>query len=450
MSSDFSLGKVSKNIIAQAVPLTIAQLVQLLYSVVDRIYIGHLPNVGSLALTGIGLTFPIATFIAAFTNLFGMGGAPLFAIARGAGDQKKAAQLMANTFTLLLGASFAIFALCYFFRKPVLYLFGASDASYGYADEYLRIYLFGTTFSMVATGMNGFINAQGFPRQGMLTTLIGAGLNLVLDPIFIFGFHLGVSGAAIATIISQGISAVWVLSFLLGKKALLKMPRSYMKLQLPLVKRILSVGLAGFIMQATNCVVQIVCNASLKNFGGDLYVGIMTIINSVREILSLPINGITSGSQPVLGFNYGARKYDRVKEGIRFTAILGIGYTTVMWLIIFVAPHLFLSLFTSDQNMIATGMLAMKIYFFGFFFMAFQFAGQSTFTALGKSRQAVFFSLFRKIIIVVPLTLILPHMAGLGVLGVFLAEPISNAIGGLASFFTMWFTVYRRLGKDVI
>jgi putative MATE family efflux protein len=443
---DFSKGKVWSNIMAQAVPLILAQLVQLLYNVVDRIYIGHLPGADSLALTGIGLVFPLTTLVAAFTNLFGMGGAPLFSIERGAGNDEKAEKILGNTFTMLFASSFVIFALCYIFRKPVLYLFGASDASYVYADEYLRIYLFGTTFTMLSTGLNGFINAQGFPKTGMMTTLIGALLNLILDPLFIFVSDMGVGGAALATIISQAVSAVWVMHFLLSRKgkAAYHIKLSCMKPEWKLVGDITTLGMAGFIMQATNCMVQVVCNATLKVFGGDLYVGIMTVINSVREIMSLPVSGLTSGSQPVLGYNYGAGKYDRVKSGIRFTAAIGIAYTALAWIIVLIIPKQLMGIFTEDAQTIAYGAEALKTYFFGFVFMAFMFTGQSTFTALGYSKHAIFFSLLRKAIIVVPLVIILPRI-GFGVMGVFLSEPISNVIGGLASFITMYVTVYRKL-----
>lgn len=446
---DFSKGKVWSNIMAQAVPLILAQLVQLLYNVVDRIYIGHLPGADSLALTGIGLVFPLTTLVAAFTNLFGMGGAPLFSIERGAGNDERAEKILGNTFTMLFASSFVIFALCYIFRKPVLYLFGASDASYVYADEYLRIYLFGTTFTMLSTGLNGFINAQGFPKIGMLTTLIGALLNLILDPLFIFVSGMGVAGAALATIISQAVSAVWVMHFLLSRKgkAAYHIKLSCMKPEWKLVGDITTLGMAGFIMQATNCMVQVVCNATLKVFGGDLYVGIMTVINSVREIMSLPVSGLTSGSQPVLGYNYGAGKYDRVKSGIRFTAAIGIAYTALAWIIVLIIPKQLMGIFTEDAQTIAYGAEALKTYFFGFVFMAFMFTGQSTFTALGYSKHAIFFSLLRKAIIVVPLVIILPRI-GFGVMGVFLSEPISNVIGGLASFITMYITVYRKLKSE--
>lgn len=446
---DFSKGKVWSNIMAQAVPLILAQLVQLLYNVVDRIYIGHLPGADSLALTGIGLVFPLTTLVAAFTNLFGMGGAPLFSIERGAGNDERAEKILGNTFTMLFASSFVIFALCYIFRKPVLYLFGASDASYVYADEYLKIYLFGTTFTMLSTGLNGFINAQGFPKTGMMTTLIGALLNLILDPLFIFVSDMGVGGAALATIISQAVSAVWVMHFLLSRKgkAAYHIKLSCMKPEWKLVGDITTLGMAGFIMQATNCMVQVVCNATLKVFGGDLYVGIMTVINSVREIMSLPVSGLTSGSQPVLGYNYGAGKYDRVKSGIRFTAAIGIAYTALAWIIVLIIPKQLMGIFTEDAQTIAYGAEALKTYFFGFVFMAFMFTGQSTFTALGYSKHAIFFSLLRKAIIVVPLVIILPRI-GFGVMGVFLSEPISNVIGGLASFITMYVTVYRKLKSE--
>ncbi len=447
MANDFSAGSIKKSIILQAIPLIMAQLVQLLYNVVDRIYIGHLPGSGSLPLTGIGLVFPITTLIAAFTNLFGTGGAPLFAMARGAKQEARAEKILGNTFSLLLGCSLLLLLLCYLCKKPVLYLFGASDASYRYADAYLKIYLLGTPFAMLSTGLNGFINAQGFPRTGMMTIVLGACLNLVLDPLFIYVFDMGVSGAAIATVISQAVSAAWAVSFLKGKKAPLHIRKKYMRIELPLAKNITALGMAGFIMQGTNCLVQIVCNATLKRYGGDLYVGIMTVINSVRDILSLPVSGISSGAQPVLSYNYGAKAYGRVKQGIRFAAFLGIAYTLAAWLFVIEKPHFLISVFMQDKTALDAGVAALKLYFFGFFFMAFQFTGQSTFTALGYSKHAIFFSLFRKALIVVPLTLLLPRL-GMGVDGVFAAEPISNAIGGLACFLTMWLTVYRRLGEE--
>ncbi|MCD8054526.1 MAG: MATE family efflux transporter [Lachnospiraceae bacterium] len=442
---DFSTGRMWQRIAAQAVPLTIAQLVQLLYNIVDRIYIGHLPEVGSLALTGVGITFPITTLILAFANLFGTGGAPLFSIARGAKEEEKAREIMGNVFTMILLTSVVLMVLCYAVRVPLLYLFGASDATILYAESYLGIYLFGILFSMIVTGMNGFISALGFPRTAMWTTVIGAVLNLILDPIFIFGLSLDVRGAALATVISQCVSAVWVIRFLLTGSAGLSLRPSYMKPDRRIVRDVLGLGISGFMQQATNCLVQIVCNVTLQNYGGDLYVGVMTIINSVREIASLPVTGLSSGGQPVLGYNYGAKQPQRVKEGIRFMAVTGVLYTALMWLVIELFPAAFIRIFTSDAQTIEAGIRAARIYFFGFVFMSLQFIGQSTFVGLGKAKRAVFFSILRKVVIVLPLTLLLPRLVGLGTDGVFMAEPVSNLLGGLACFITMYLTLYRKL-----
>ncbi|WP_305116916.1 MATE family efflux transporter [Acutalibacter muris] len=443
-SKDFSTGSVKRQIVAQAVPLTVAQVVQLLYNVVDRIYIGHLPQVGDMALTGLGVTFPVIVIIAAFTSLLGSGSTALFSIARGRRDEEEAGRILGNAFALLMLASAVLFGFCYLLREPILYLFGASPVSVGYASQYLEIYLFGTAFSMAATGLNGYINAQGFPRTGMLTTILGAAANIALDPVFIFGFGMGVRGAALATVISQGLSAAWVLRFLTGKKAFLKLRSDMIRINWKRTKSIMAIGLPGFVMQGTNSLVQIVCNNQLQAYGGDLYVGIMTVLNSVREILSLPVMGITSGAQPVLGFNYGAKKNDRVKEGIRFMALLGVAYTVLAWIGVMLVPQQLMAVFSGDTALVNTGAHMLNLYFFGFFFMAFQFAGQTTFQSLGKVKQAIFFSLFRKVMIVVPLTLVLPTI-GLGVEGVFLAEPISNAVGGLACFLTMRTIIYRKL-----
>ena len=445
--NDFSQGPVWKRIVAQAVPLTIAQLVQLLYNVVDRIYLGHMGDGNSMALTGVGLTFPIVTLIMAFTALFGMGGVPLFSMERGAKETEKAGKILGNSFALLLICSVILTVICYIFRRPILFAFGASEASYIYANEYLKIYLIGTIFSMISIGMNGYINAQGFPRIGMLSTVIGATVNIVLDPIFIFTLDMGVAGAAFATIISQAISAVWVLNFLFGKKAIIPLRVGNIRIHKEITKDIFRLGMANFIMQGTNCVVQVACNSTLQSYGGDVYVGIMTVANSVREIFSLPVSGIVNGAQPVISFNYGAKEYTRVKAGIRFNTFIGTAYTFVAWVLVVLFPRFWFGIFSDDLHMIDTGIGMLKIYFFGFVFMAFQFAGQSTFQALGDAKHSIFFSLLRKAIIVVPLTLILP-MVGFGVKGVFMAEPISNVLGGLACYLTMRMTVYRRLSEE--
>lgn len=441
---DFSKGPVWKCIIAQAVPLTIAQLVQLLYNVVDRIYIGHLGDGNSIALTGVGLTFPVVTLIMAFTALFGNGGVPLFSMARGAGDEEEAGKILGNSYGLLLISSVILTVVGYVFCKPILFAFGASEESFVYAKQYLDIYLIGTIFSMSATGLNGYINAQGFPKIGMLSVIIGAVSNIILDPIFIFGLNMGVSGAAFATIISQAISAMWVLNFLFGKKAIVPLKLNNIRINKSRTMEIFKLGTSNFIMHGTNCLVQVVCNSTLQTYGGDLYVGIMTVVNSVREIFILPINGIVSGSQPVISFNYGAKEYIRVKSGIRFNTLIGSVYTMIAWILILLAPKFWFGIFSDDFTMMNAGIEMLKIYFFGFVFMALQFAGQSTFQALGDAKHAIFFSLLRKAIIVVPLALILPKV-GFGVKGVFLAEPISNVIGGIACYATMRLTVYKKI-----
>mgnify|MGYP003292850700 CR=1 FL=1 len=446
-NNDFSSGPVWKCIVSQAIPLTIAQLVQLLYNVVDRIYLGHLEEGNSLALTGVGLTFPVVTLIMAFTALFGNGGVPLFSMERGGGDEEKAGKILGNSFGLLLVSAVILTALGYLFSRPVLFAFGASEESIVYAGEYLNIYLAGTLFSMVATGMNGYINAQGFPKVGMFSTMIGAVINIILDPVFIFGLDMGVSGAALATIISQACSAIWVLRFLTGKNAIVPLKLRNIKIQKDISLDIFKLGTANFIMQGTNCLVQIVCNSTLQGYGGDIYVGIMTVANSVREIFMLPISGLISGAQPVISFNYGAKEYKRVKDGIRFNTFIGATYTMFAWLLVIVFPRFWFSVFSDDLQMIDIGIGALKIYFFGFVFMAFQFAGQSTFQALGDAKHAIFFSLLRKAFIVVPLTMLLPAV-GFGVNGVFLAEPISNVIGGLASYITMRMTIYKTLEES--
>lgn len=446
--TDFSKGPVWRCIVAQALPLTIAQLVNLLYNVVDRVYIGHMEDGTSIALTGIGLTFPVITLIMAFTALFGNGGVPLFSMARGAGDEKKAGEILGNSFALLLLSSAILTIFGYVFCKPVLFAFGASDESFVYARDYLNIYLTGTVFSMITTGMNGYINAEGFPKTGMVSIILGALVNIALDPVFIFTFHMGVRGAALATVISQVASAIWVLAFLFGRKAVIPLKKENIKIRKDITKDIFKLGTSNFIMQGTAFLVQVSCNTTLQAFGGDMYVGIMTVANSVREIFMLPVNGIVNGAQPVISFNYGAGDYERTKAGIKFNTYLGAVYTLVSWALVLIFPKVWFGIFSDDMAMAQAGASALRVYFFGFVFMALQFAGQSTFQAVGDARHAIFFSLLRKAIIVVPLTLILPRL-GFGVMGVFLAEPISNIIGGAASYLTMRMTVYKKLSEKL-
>lgn len=443
--TDFSKGSIKGNIMRLAVPMTLAQLINVLYNIVDRIYIGRMDGGSSLALTGVGVCLPVITVILAFANLIGMGGAPLFSIERGKKNQREAELIQGNCFTLLILLGVILTIIGLLLKRPVLYLLGASDATFPYANAYLTIYLFGNIFVLLSLGMNNFINAQGFGKTGMLTVAIGAGLNMILDPVFIFVLNLGVRGAAIATIISQCVAAVWTLHFLLGGRAVVRLKRNRLMPERKRVLKIMGLGVSGFTMAVTNSLVQMVCNASLQTYGGDVYVGVMTIINSVREVVQMPVSGISSGAQPVMGYNYGAGRNDRVKKSITFMSTVLILYTLGAWLLLFLFPRFFLGIFSSDQAVLEVGVTCLHIYFFGFFMMALQFAGQVTFTALGFSRRAVFFSIFRKVIIVIPLALLLPHIADLGVFGVFLAEPVSNFIGGGVCFFTMMITVYQKM-----
>ncbi len=445
--NDFGEGSIAGNIMSMAIPMTVAQILNLLYNMVDRIYIGHIPGAGSLALTGVGLTFPVISMIAAFANLFGMGGAPLCSIARGRQDFNQAQRIMQNAFCMLIGTGIFVTIAGFLIERPLLYAFGASDATYPFASDYLKIYLLGNLFVMIGLGMNPFINSQGFGKIGMITVTLGAVINILLDPLFIFVFHMGVRGAALATVIAQFGSAVWVLCFLFSDKPILRLRLKWEAPDWPVVRQIMTLGVSGFIMNFTNSVVQVVCNRQLQFYGGDLYVGVMTVLNSVRDVSTMGIQGIANGAQPVISFNYGAGKKERVKQGIRFMTVVCIIYTCVVWMVTLTFPGPLIRMFNSESKLVAAGIPAMHIYFLGFCFMALQFSGQSTFQALGEAKYAITFSIFRKIVIVVPLTFLLPMIPGIGLFGVFLAEPISNVVGGCASFFTMLFVVWhKRLG----
>lgn len=444
-TNDFSQGSVWKTIVRMAIPITLAQLINILYNIVDRMYIGHIEGAGALALTGLGLCLPVISIVMAFARLSGMGGSPLFSIERGRGDEEEAQKLMGNSFSLLLIFAVVLTVLGEIFLRPILFAFGASNDTIGYAMDYGRIYLAGNLFVLISLGMNGFINAQGYARTGMVTTLVGAVANIILDPIFIFSLDMGVRGAAIATVISQALSAVWVMLFLTGKRAPIRLTLSSMVLRWSRVKRIISLGFSGFVMALTNSVVQVSCNSVLQTYGGDLYVGVMTVINSIREVVTMPVQGLTGAAEPVLGFNYGADKPRRVKTGIRFISVCAFVYSLMVWAMVRLIPEPLISIFNDDPALISAAIPALSLYFMTYFMMALQFAGQSTFVSLGKSKQATFFSIFRKVIIVVPLTLILPRF--IGVDGVFWAEVISNVVGGLCCFGTMYVTVYRRLER---
>ncbi len=446
---DFENGTVTGNIIGAALPMLVAQILNLLYNIVDRIYIARIPEVGTAALGAVGLCFPLIVIISAFANLFGSGGAPLFSIFRGKKEEQQAIHIMNTSFSMLCFSAVILMVIGLTFAHPLLTLFGASKAALTYAVPYMMIYLIGTLPSMIAVGMNPFINAQGYSVIGMSSVAIGAVANLLLDPLFIFALGFGVCGAAIATVISQCLSAVFVLIFL-TKKAELKvrfLRRNELSQSLNYAKNIISLGTAGFIMQLTNSLVTICCNNVLSVTGGDIYISVMTIVSSVRQLVETPIYAINEGTSPILSYNYGAGRPSRVRKAGIVMGIMIFGYTAVMWSLIILAPGALIQVFSSDAILIQDSIPALKQYFAAFIFMDLQYIGQTVFKSLNKKKQAIFFSLLRKVFIVVPLTYLMPYAMHMGTDGVFLAEPVSNVIGGSLCFITMLCTVLPELKR---
>ena len=446
---DFEHGTVTSNILNAALPMLVAQIFNLLYNVVDRIYIARIPDVGTTALGAVGLCFPVIVIITAFSNLFGTGGAPLFSIARGKGDREEASQIMNTSFTMLCYCAVMLMLFGLIFARPILRIFGASNEALPYAYPYMMIYLLGTVASMIATGMNPFINSQGYSTVGMLSVALGAVTNLILDPIFIFVLDFGIKGAAIATILSQFLSAAFVVNFLHNKAEYRVKLLKFRELadSLTLLKNIVSLGTAGFIMQLTNSLVTICCNNVLAVTGGDLYVSVMTIVSSVRQIIETPLHSLTEGSSPILSFNYGARKPKRVKKAAIVMTLLVLAYSAIAWGAILLVPEFLIGIFSSDPVLQADAVPALKLYFAAFIFMDLQYIGQTTFKSLNKKKQAIFFSLLRKVFIVVPLTYFLPYGLHMGTNGVFMAEPVSNVIGGSLCFITMLVTILPELKR---
>ena len=430
-------------------PMMLAELVHVLYNIVDRMYIGHMPEGGTLALTGLGICFPLITLIGAFANLFSTGGATLATIARGAKEDRKAERIMGTSFTMLLLIGLLLTGLLYLTAPVTLRWLGGDDETIPAAMGYFRIYVLGTVPVLISLGMNPFISAQGFPKIGMGTILIGAVLNIALDPLMIYTMNMGIRGAALATVVSQTASAIWVLGFLRSRRAVLRL--TGLHLDWNELKRIVSLGVTGFTFRVTNSITQAIVNIMLKTWGGPLstiYVGAMSLINSLREIMSLPNSGIVMGGQSVMSYNYGAKLYPRVSKSIRFIFLSGLFVNIVMWLLVMIIPEPLIRIFTSDEQLIRTAVVCARIYFGAFPFMAMQQAGQSTFVSLNYPRYALFFSLLRKIVLVAPLTLLLPNI-GLGVHGVFLAEFASQVIGATACFTTMYRVIWRHLRKEI-
>ena len=447
---NFANDKIVRNILSTAMPLMAAQVLNLLYNIVDRIYIARIPEVGTQALGSVGLCFPIILMVSAFTNLYGLGGAPLFSIELGKGDRDEAGRLMNTAFFLEISTGIVLMVLGMLFAGPMLRLFGASDTALEFSVPYIRIYLIGTLFTMTAAGMNPYINAQGFSLIGMFSVAIGAVANLLLDPLFIFAFGLGIRGAAIATVLSQAMSAAFSLSFLRGKKTMFRLKRltfDEIRHSGQRILNIVSLGVSSFVMQVTNSLVQIACNNVLSATGGDLYITIMTIVNSIRQMMDTPVHSIAEGSIPVISFNYGARKAARVLKSMLVMMIMGVICTLVMWFLILRFPAKLISVFSSDVTILDDAIPALQMYFGAYIFMTLQFCGQTVFKALNKRKFAIFFSIFRKVIIVVPLTYLLPYALHMGTDGVFRAEAVSNVIGGLACFITMVITVIPELRR---
>lgn len=440
---------VGKLLFQLALPAIAAQIVNLLYNLVDRVYIGHIPEVGKTALTGLGITFPIIILIVAFSALFGFGGAPRASIAMGRGDKDKAEEIMGQSFFALCITGLVLTIVFYTFCDPMLYLFGASESTIPYASSYLHIYVLGSVFVLITTGMNAFITSQGFAKIGMFTTFIGAGLNIILDPIFIFGFQLGVSGAAWATIISQAFSAMWVLKFLFGNKTTWKIKSKNLRLRFSVLGPIMALGVSPFIMQATESLISICFNTSLKRYGGDLAVGSMTILASVMQAAMLPLQGLTQGMQPIASYNYGAGNLDRVKKVFKLTLVSCLLYTTLLWSLSEFTPTLFARIFTNDQELIDYSSWALRIYMGSICLFGAQTACQQTFVALGKSVQSLFLAVLRKIILLIPLIYIFPLFFEDKVFAVFLAEPVADFLAVLSTTLLFGFTIGKMFFKNV-
>lgn len=438
-------GKISSLLFKLSLPAIIAQLVNLLYNIIDRIFIGRMPN-GELAMAGVGVAFPIIMIVAAFSALVGMGGAPLAAIKMGEADNDGAEEILTNSFSVLVIMSIILTVVVLLFKEPILWAFGASEATIGYALSYLGIYIIGTISVQIALGMNPFINTQGFAKVGMTTVIIGAVINIILDPILIFGFNMGVKGAAVATVIAQTASALWVIRFLLQKDTILKIKREYIVPKWTIVKNTMALGISPFVMQSTESLVLISLNNMLMIHGGDLAVGAMTIMSSIMQIILLPMMGLSQGAQPIMSYNYGAGQIERVKETFKLLFKLSVGYTTIMWILVLTIPQVFVSIFNNDPELMKITTWSMRIYFAGIFAFGAQTACQQTFLALGKAKISLILALLRKIVLLIPLIFILPVFIENQMFGVLLAEPIADVLAATATILTfrMFYKVALR------
>ena len=444
---DMGTGSVKKLMVQMAVPALVGQVVNLLYNIVDRIYIGHLPEIGGTALTGVGLFTPILMLITAFAMMAGAGGAPRAAIAMGEGDKERAEKIVGNCFTVLMIIAVILTGVFYAACPTLLRWFGASDATLPYAVEYGRIYILGSVFVLTVMGMNTFITTQGFAKISMMTTVIGAVINIVLDPILMFGFNMGVKGAAIATVLSQAVSAVWILKFLTGKKTILKLKASNLKLIPSVILPCLGLGVSTFVMLSTESILSISFTSSLARYGGDVAVGAMTVLTSINQLITMPLSGVCQGGQPLISYNYGAKKYDRVKEAFFCQFFTCVAYTTVFWLLLMLFPNFFAGIFTSDAALVDYTAWALKIFLACGFSVGFQISCQQAFMALGQAKISLVMALLRKVFLLIPLIFILPNFFANKAFAVFLAEPVSDLIAAAVTTF-MFFRFFRKMLKE--
>jgi len=445
-NEELASGNLNRLIFSMAIPTIVAQLINILYNIVDRIYIGHIHGVGASALTGVGIALPVITLISAFSAFVGMGGAPLSSIWYGKGDKEHAERILGNGTSMLLVFSVVLMLVFYIWQEPLLYAFGASPDTIGYASVYLSWYLLGTFSVELALGLNTYIIAQGDSRTAMLSVLIGAVLNIALDPLFIFAFHMGVRGAAIATILSQTVSAVWVVKFLTGKKAVLKIRLKYLKLDGKIIKNICALGISPFVMRATESLISIVMNRGLQKYGGDLYVGSLTIMQSVMQLMSAPLAGFTQGVQPIISYNFGAGNFDRVRQTYR--KMIGIcgGFSFVTTLLVMIFPAVFAKMFTEEADVISLVSDKMPLFMCGMLLFGVQMAIQPTFLALGQAKLSLFIAMLRKVLLLVPLAVILPVF--MGVNGVYVAEPVSDFVSAGTAMTLFYFNINKILSKE--
>lgn len=432
-------------VLSMALPAVIAQIVNVLYNIVDRMYIGHIPEVGTNALTGLGIAFPILMLISAFSAFVGSGGAPLASIQLGKGNRKEAEKILGNGVTMLLAFSVILTIGFMIFKEPLLYAFGASDETIVYALQYITIYLCGTVFVQAAIGLNTFITCQGQARVAMFSVLIGAIINIVLDPIFIFTFNMGVRGAAVATVLSQACSAIWVIYFLMSKKSSIRIKTNYLKPNWKIIGSIAALGISPFVMQATESLITVVFNSGLQKYGGDLYVGSMTILQSVMQLFVLPVQGITMGTQPIVSYNYGARNFDRVKQTIKYVTKITFTVTCLCTVAAILVPTMFAGMFTSQPELLELCAKVMPIFMGGIWIFGIQMSCQSAFMAMGQAKISLFLALLRKVILLVPLALILPKF--FGVMSIYYAEPIADILAALTTGILFVLTFKKILAK---